>query len=226
MPQFPGFPERPHYNSVEAYLSELAKDIAEIVVDSRKMGRFREQLKVYADFWKQWTTSDEADRKGCWTPVMGRPECVFNIFSRSYNLSLKEFEKDTKRLAGSYALCALIHDKQLPRLVKINTNILPAEAIEETLSAPRNTLEDSILGNGPDVREIYLIEEFFNYVKVDLHEFCNSELIKSKQKAIKEEIQQASTLSDAEFLALVGKFLRAYARSILNYRLRLSAFGG
>jgi len=46
MPRFPGFPERPHYNSVEAYLSELAKDIAEMVVDPVKMERFREQLKV------------------------------------------------------------------------------------------------------------------------------------------------------------------------------------
>lgn len=213
--KLPSFPERPRYNSVEAYLSELAKDIAEMVADSRKMGRFREQLKVYADFWKQWTTSDEADRKGCWTPVMGRPECIFNIFSRSYNLLLKEFEKDTKRLAGSYALCALLHDKQLPHLDKINTNIIPVEAIAETLSAPKNTLEASILDSSPNIREIYLIEEFFNRVKVDLKEFCDLKENKSKQKFVEKQIRQSRKLSDIKFFELTAEKFEERAKKIL-----------
>jgi hypothetical protein len=214
MPQIPGFPERPRYNSVEAYLSELAKDIAEMVADPRKMGRFREQLKIYADLWKQWTTADEANRKGCWTPAMGRPECIFNIFSRSYNL-WNEREKEAKMLAGSYALCALIHDKQLPHLVKINTNILPVEAIAETLSAPKNTLEHSILGSGPNVREIYLIEEFFNRVKVDQQEFCGLKENKSKQKFVEKQIQQSSKLSDIKFFELTAEKLEERAKKIL-----------
>ena len=60
MPKILGFPEKPLYNSVKAYLSELAKDIAEMVVDPVKMERFREQLKKYADFWNQWSTFDES----------------------------------------------------------------------------------------------------------------------------------------------------------------------
>jgi len=218
MPRIPGFPERPHYNSVKAYLSELAKDIAEMVVDPVKMERFREQLKIYAGFWKQWSTFDEADSQGYWVPSMGRPECIFNIFSRSYN-PLKDIEKEAKRLAGSYALCALIHDSQLPHLDKINTDIIPIEAVEETLSAPRNTLEDRIVGNwnsGPDVREIYLIEEFFNRVKVDLRELCKSEENKLTQASIEGQIQQASQLSDEEFLELTAKKFEERAKKLLS----------
>jgi hypothetical protein len=216
MPQFPGFPGRPHYNSVKAYLSELAKDIAEMVVDPVKMERFREQLKIYADLWKQWITADEADRQGCWAPSMGRPECIFNIFSRSYNL-LNNSEKEEKRLAGSYALCALIYDSQLPHLNKINTDIIPTEVVEETLSAPRNTLEDrGIWNSGPDVREIYLIEEFFNLVKVDLQEFCKLEETKLKQATIKGQIQQTSQLSDEEFMKLTAKKFEDRAKKVLS----------
>ena len=170
MPRIPGFPERPHYNSVKAYLSELAKDIAEMVVEPVKMERFRDQLESYVGFWQEWKIAEDSDQNGCWKQEMGRRECSFNIYSGSYN-TLKDIEKEAKRLAGSYALCALIHDIQLPHLDKINTDIIPIEAIEETLSSPRNTLEGRIVGNwnsGPDVREIYLIEEFLNWLKVDL----------------------------------------------------------
>lgn len=218
MPRFPGFPERPQYPSVKAYLSELAKDIAEMVVDPIKMERFREQLKIYANLWKEWTTFEEADRKGCWVLSMGRPECIFNIFSRSYK-PLKDSEKEAKRLAGAYALCALIHDRQLPHHDKINTDIIPKIAVEETLSAPRNTLEGRILGNwnsGPDVREIYLIEDFFNMVKVDLQEFCKSEENKLTQVSIEREIKQASKLSDKEFLDLTAKKFEERAIKVLS----------
>ncbi len=218
MPLIPGFPEKPQYPSVKAYLSELAKDIAEMVVDPVKMERFREQLKIYANLMKQWTTFDEADHQGCWVPSMGRPECIFNIFSRSYN-PLKDIEKEAKRLAGSYALCALIHDSQLPHLDKINTDIIPIEAIEETLSSPRNTLEGRIVGNwnsGPDVREIYLIEEFFNRVTVDLQELCKSEENKLTQASIERKIQQASKLSDEEFLELTAKKFEERAKKVLS----------
>lgn len=209
---------RPRFTSVKAYLSELAKDIAEIVVDPVKMERFREQLRIYADLWKQWTTADEAQRQGCWVPAMGRPECIFNIFSRSYR-PLKDLEKEAKRLTGSYALCALIHDSQLSHLDKINTDIIPAAAIDETLSAPRNTLEGRSIGNwnsGEDVREIYLIEEFFNRVNVDLQEFCNSEENKLKQASIEEQIQQASGLSDIEVLELTAKKFEERAKKVLS----------
>ncbi len=218
MPKLPGSPEKPHYNSVKAYLSELAKDIAEMVVDPVKMERFRKQLKIYADFWKQWSTFDEANRQACWVPSMGRPECIFNIFSRSYN-PLKDIAKKAKRLAGSYALCALIHDNQSPHLDKINTDIIPTEAIEETLSAPRNTLGDRIIGNwnsGPDVREIYLIEDFFNMANVDLQEFCKSEENKLTQASIEGQIQQASQLSDEEFLELTAKKFEQRAKKVLS----------
>jgi hypothetical protein len=219
MPRIPGFPEEPQYNSVKAYLSELAKDIAEMVVDSAKMKRFREQLKIYANLLKQWTTFDEANRQGCWVPSMGRPECIFNIFSRSYNPFLKDVEKEAKRLAGSYALCALIHDSQLSHLEKIDTDIIPTEAVEETLSAPRNTLEGRILGNwnsGPDVREIYLIEDFFNMVKVDLQEFCKSEENNLSQVSIEREIKKASKLSDKEFLELTAKKFEERAKKVVS----------
>ncbi|MBN2181440.1 MAG: ATP-binding protein [Sedimentisphaerales bacterium] len=216
MPQIHGFTERPHYNSVEAYLTELAKDVAEMVIDHVKMKRFREQLDIYVGFWKQWTTADKADRQGCWVPQMGRPECIFNIFSRSYN-PLREEEKESKRLAGSYALCALIHDRQLPHLDKINKDIIPTEAIKETLSAPRNTLEArGIWHSGPNVDEIYLIEEFFNYVKVDLQEFCKSEENKLKQATIEGQIQQANELSDAEFFKLTAKIVEGRAKKVLS----------
>ena len=218
MPRIPGFPEKPHYNSVKAYLSELAKDIAEMVVEPVKMERFKEQLKIYADSWKQWSNYDEADRQGCWEPSMGRPECIFNIFSRSYN-PLRDTEKGAKRLAGSYALCALIHDSQLPHLDKINTDIIPVEAVQETFSAPRNTLEARLVGNwnsGPDVREIYLIEEFFNRVTVDLREFCKSEENKLTQTSIEGQIQQASQLSDEEFLELTAKKFEERAKKVLS----------
>ena len=198
MLRIPGSPEKPQYNSVKVYLSELSKDIAEMVIEPAKMGRFREQLKKYAEFWQKWKTFEDADKKGCWKPEMGRPECIFNIFSRSYNF-FNDSGKEEKRLAGSYALCALIHDSQLPHLDKINTDIVRIEAIEETLSSPRNTLDDRIVGNwnsGPDVREIYLIEEFFNRVKVDLRELCNSEKNKLTQAYIEEQIQNANELSD------------------------------
>jgi choline kinase len=218
MPRIPGFPERPHYNSVKTYLSELAKDIAEMVVDPVKMERFRKQLKIYADFWKQWSTFHKADGLGRWVPSMGRPECIFNIFSRSYN-PLRDTEKEAKRLAGSYALCALIHDSQLPHLDKINTDIIPVEAVEETLSAPRNTLEDRIVGNwnsGPDVREIYLIEEFLNRVTVDLQELCKSEENKSTQASIEGQMQQANQLPDEEFLELTAKKFEERAKKVLS----------
>ena len=218
MPKIPGLPERPHYNSVKAYLSELAKDIAEMVDDPVKMKRFRGQLKKYAKFWQKWKTFEDADQKGCWKPEMGRPECIFNIFSRSYN-PLKDIEKEAKRLAGSYALCALIHDSQLPHLDKINTDIIPIEAIEETLSSPRNTLEDRLVGNwnsGPDVREIYLIEEFFNRVKVDLQEFCKSEENKSTQASVEKQIQNANELSDTEFIELTAKKFEQRAKKVLS----------
>ncbi len=218
MARFPGLPERPHYNSVKAYLSELAKDIAEMVVDPVKMERFREQLKIYADFWKQWSTFDEANRQGCWVPSMGRPECIFNIFSRSYS-PLKDVEKEAKRLAGAYALCALIHDGELPHLGKINTDIVPVEAVEETLSAPRNTLEGRSVGNwnsGPDVREIYFIESFFNVATIDLQEFCKLEENKLTQASIEEQIQQASQLSDKEFLEVTAKKFEERAKKVLS----------
>jgi hypothetical protein len=198
--QLPGF-ERPNY-SLEQYLLVLAKDIAELVVDPAKMGRFREQLKTYAKLWKEWKTAEEADQKGCWTPQMGRPEYIFNIFSRSYN-PLKEPQKEDKRLAGSYALCAFVHDSQLSHLEKINENIVSEEAIEETLSAPDNMLEGGI-ADGRNA-SVYVIEMFFNYVKVDLQEFCKSEENKSKLKSIEQEIQQANKLSDIEFLELTAK---------------------
>ncbi len=219
MPKIPGFPEKPHYNSVKAYLSELAKDIAEMVVDPEKKERFREQLKIYADFWKQWTTFDEADRQGCWEPSMGRPECIFNIFSRSYNVYAKDTEKETKQLAGAYALCALIHDGQLPRLDKINTDIIPVEAVEETLSTPRNTLEGRLVGNwnsGPDVGEIYVIDEFFNMVNVDLKELCKSEKNKLTQASIEKQIHQANELSDIKFLELTAKKFEERAMKVLS----------
>jgi hypothetical protein len=218
MPRIPGFPERPHYNSVKAYLLELAKDVAGLVVDPVKMERFREQLKIYAGFWQKWKIAEDADQNGCWKPEMGRPECVFNVFSRSY-FSSNEPEKETKRLAGSYALCALIHDSQLPHLDKINTDIIPAEAVEEMLSAPRNTLEDRIVGNwnsGPDVREIYLIEDFFNMVNVDLQEFCKSEENKLTQASIERQIQQASQFSDEDFLELTAKKFEERAKKVLS----------
>lgn len=216
--KIPGFPERPHYNSVEAYLKELAKDIAEITVDPIKMGRFKEQLKIYAKSWQKWKTFEDADQKGCWKPEMGRPECIYNIFSRTYNF-LNDTEKEDKGLAGSYALCAMIHDSQLPHLDKINTDIIPVEAIEETLSAPRNTLEGRTVGpcnSGPDVREIYLIEEFFNRVSIDLQEFCKSDENKIKQKFIEGQIHQASELSDVEFLKIVMEKFKERAKNVLS----------
>jgi len=218
MPKIPSLPEKPYYNSVKAYLSELAKDIAEMVDDPVKMKRFRGQLKKYAKFWQKWKTFEDADQKGGWKPEMGRPECIFNIFSRSYN-PLKDIEKEAKILAGSYALCALVHDSQLPHLDKINTDIIPAGAIEETLSAPRNTLEDRIVGNwnsGPDVREIYVIEVFFNRVNVDLRELCKSVENKSKLKSIEQEIQQANKLSDIEFLELTAEKFEERTKKILS----------
>lgn len=218
MPRFPGFPERPHYNSVKLYLSELAKDIAEMVVDPVKMERFREQLKVYAKLWNEWKTAEEADQKGFWKPEMGRPECILNVFSTSYN-PLKEPQKEAKRLAGSYALCALIHDSQLLHLDKINTDIIPTEAVEETLSAPRHMLEDRIVGSwnsGPDVREIYVIEVFFNRVNVDLRELCKSVENKSKLRSIEQEIQQANKLSNIEFLELTAEKFEERTKKILS----------
>jgi hypothetical protein len=209
MPQFPGFPERPYYNSVETYLLELAKDIAEMVVDPTKMGRFREQLKIYAQFWKEWKTAEEADLKGCWKPEMGRPEYIFNVFSLSYN-PLRDPQKEAKRLAGSYALCAFVHDSQLPHLEKINENIISKEAIEETLSAPEN------MNEGRRNDSMYVIEIFFNYVKVDLQEFCKSEENKSKLKLIQQEIQQANKLSDIEFLELTAEKFEERSKKILS----------
>ena len=219
MPRIPGFPEKPRYNSVKAYLSELAKDIAEMVVDPVKMERFRGQLKIYARFWQEWKIADGANQNGCWKPEMGRPECIFNIFSRSYNAYLNDIEKEAKRLAGSYVLCALIHDSQLPHLPQINTDIIPVEAVEETLSAPRNTLEGRIVGNwnsGPNVDEIYVIEEFFNRVTVDLQEFCKSEENKLTQASVEGQIQQASQLSDEEFLELTAKKFEERAKKVLS----------
>jgi hypothetical protein len=211
MPQIPGFPEKPHYNSVETYLLELAKDIAEMVVDPTKMGRFREQLKIYAHFWKEWKTAEEADLKRCWKPEMGRPEYVFNVFSLSYN-PFKDPQKEAKRLAGSYALCAFVHDSQLPHLEKINENIVSEEAIKETLSAPDNMLEDSIFHRR---NCMYVIEMFFNYVKVDMQEFCKTEENKLKLNAIEQEIQQANKLSDIEFLELTAAKFEERSKKIL-----------
>ena len=70
--------------------------------------------------------------------------------------------------------------------------------------------------NGPNVDEIYLIEEFFNYVKVDLQEFCKSEENKLKQATIDGQIQQANELSDAEFFKLTAKKFEGRAKKALS----------
>lgn len=70
MARLPGISQRPEYTSVKAYLSDLAKDVAMLVVDSAKRKRFREQLRIYKKMWMVY----EADQKGCWTPEMGKPE--------------------------------------------------------------------------------------------------------------------------------------------------------
>lgn len=211
MPTFPGFPERPRYSSVKSYLSELAKDIAEIVLDPVKMERFREQLKIYANLWREWSIFAEADHQGRWVPSMGRPECVFSFFSRYYN-PVEDAETEGKKLVCSYALCALIHDSELPHLDSINTEILPWEAIEETLSAPRNTLESS-----PDmgVSEMYAIEQHFNFVRVDLKEVCEAEKIQKTLASVEDQIRQASQLADAEFLELAARQFHARLRRLL-----------
>lgn len=219
MPRLPG-PEKPRYFSVKAYLLDLAKDVATLVVDRAKRKRFREQLRIYNKMWTDWTTADEADRKGCWTPSMGKPKCPLNALSNYYNLRYDQ-QKEAKRLPGFYSLLAFIHDSQLPRLDKINNGIVSSEIIEKTLSAPRDMLEDRLIDGrtrGEDVREIYVIEEFFNCVKVDLKEHCEKggDKLKTEESAKTEQGQQVKTLSDVELFEYLAKKFEKRARRVLE----------
>jgi hypothetical protein len=217
MPRIPGFPKKPQYPSVKAYLSELAKDIAELVVDSENIKQFREQLRIYNKLWTAWTISDEADRNGCWVPSMGRPEYPLNVFSRTYNLYYDP-KKEIKRLPGFYSILSFIHDSQLPNLDKINNDIVSSEIAEKTLSAPRHMLEARSIDSrthGEDVREIYLIEEYFNHVKIDLKEHCEKDVDKTELEEIAKtaQDQQVKTLSDIElFGCLTEKFKKRTIR--------------
>ena len=208
MPRLPGM-ERPRFTSVKAYLSELAKDIAEIVVEPENIQRFREQLRIYNKLWTAWIISDEADRNGCWTPSMGRPEHPLNVFSRTYNLRY-DSEKEIKRLPGFYSILSFIHDNQLPNLDKINNDIVSSEIAQKTLSAPRHMLEARSIDSRThceDVREIYLIEEYFNHVKIDLKEHCEKDVDKTKLEEIAKtaQDQQVKTLSDIELFGFLAE---------------------
>jgi len=196
MPRIPGIPEIPPYISVEDYLSHLAKLIAELVDNPAKKKRFREQLRTYQKSWKVWTTFDEANRKGCWKPRMGRPEPPLNVFSPVYCLSY-DLEKEARRLAGCYSLLAFIHDKELPHLNKINNKIIvSADIIERTLAEPNSQITGDCIGRA--FAETHLIEEYFNRVSVDLEEYCDriTSPTKDKGSSEAEHIQKAEKLSD------------------------------
>ncbi|HUU15697.1 MAG TPA: hypothetical protein VMW72_00990 [Sedimentisphaerales bacterium] len=211
MPQFPGAPQRPQYHSVEAYLLDLAKDIAMLVVDSEKIKRFREQLPLYNEMWMKWIIAEDANREGCWIPSMGKPEEPLNVFSPYYDPYWRDAEKQAKKLATSYALLAFIHDSQLPHLEKINTIIKSEEIIKQTLLAPEAMIEGGTTPWG----EIYLIEEFFNLVNIDLKENCvgGGSKLEPEDSLQKEQRQQISMLSDVElFEQIAEKFKKRTTR--------------
>lgn len=193
MPLIPGIPQRPEYSSVNAYLSDLAMDIA-MLVDREKKKRFREQLHIYKKMWMVY----EAAQKGCWTRAMGKPEHPLNVLSRLYN-SQNDPEKEVRRLAGCYSLLAFIHDSQLPKLNRINNNIIvSSDIIEQTLEATRNQIGGQSIDS--KIAETHLIEEYYNRVRVDLKEYCERGTGKSEDEDLSEteEIQKAKTLSDVE----------------------------
>jgi len=209
MPRFPGFPEKPHYNSVKLYLSELAKDIAEMVVDPLNMERFREQLKVYAKLWNEWKTAEEATQNRTWVPSMGRPECPLNFFSPTYNLHYTP-ERESKQLPGFYSLMVFIHDREWPHAEKINNGIISSEElIEKTFSAPRSTLEGSLIvpgiSSGPDDGEIYVIEECFNHVRIDIREFYRTLDDSVSKKERNAQCDNIEELSDEKLFAKVAQ---------------------
>lgn len=201
--------EKPYYASVEAYLSDLAEDIA-MLLDSAKTERFREQLCLYNKAWTAWTTYDEAKRKKRWKRVMGKPECPLNFFSRTYNIRYDP-EDEAKRLPGFYSILAFIHDSQLPRLDKINNVIESSKIIEETLAAPESMIEGSPIGSR-NIGQIYVIEELFNCVRVDLTEYF-------RESAESEEKQQdhlAEMLSDIELFECLAKEFEKRSRKVLE----------
>jgi len=210
----PGIPQRPEYSSVKAYLLDLAKDVAMLVDETTIMKLFREQLHSFNKICTDWITADEADRQGCWEPSMGKPEYPWNVFSRTYNVYIYDNEKEAKVLSGSYSLLTFIHDRELPHLEKINDGIVSSsEVIELTLAAPRNQLESRIIDNrtaGEDVSEIYLVEEHYNRVKVDIQERVASSTVESKADKIRKakEIDQVVKLSNVKLFEYVANVFR------------------
>ena len=193
--------ERQEYPSVEAYLLDLAKDIAPLVKKPQVMDRFRKQIRVYAQMWERWETVQKADQENRWNPSMGKPENPLDSFDPAYN-NPYDPEKESRQLPGFYSLLAFIHDKELPHLPQINNGIVTdQEVIRQTLSAPRRTLDDTFIDpripSGPDVREIYLIEQCFNCVKIDLKEHFRREG-KTEREAAASLVTQIKGLSAAE----------------------------
>jgi len=142
---------------------------------------------------------------------MGRPEHPLNFFSYTYNVYNYDQKKEAKRLPASYSLMAFIHDRELPHLKPVNNGIITSsEIIEKTLSAPRNQLEGRIIDSdrsnaGEDVREIYLIEEHYNHVRVDLKYISLKTELEEKRIKIIEELERMKTISDNEFFESIAK---------------------
>lgn len=202
--------QKPSYRSVDAYLVELAKDIAELVArDTAVKERFREQIHIYNQMWEQWKTAEQATQNKTWVPSMGRPECPLNFFSPTYNIHYTP-ERESNQLPGFYSLMAFIHDREWTHVEKINNGIISSEElIEKTFSAPRSTLEGRLIvpgiPNGPDVREIYVIEECFNHVRIDIREFYRTLDDSVGKKERKAQCDNIEELSDEQLFAKVAQ---------------------
>jgi len=193
------------YSSVKAYLLDLTIDVEKLVDNRAKKRRFREQLRTYKKIWEVWTTTDEEIRKGCWKPPMERPEFLhkhpLKVFTDSYNPQNAP-KKEVRRLAGCYSLLAFIHDSELFHLNRINNDIIvSSEIIKQTLAAPRNIIGGGYIDRkNKEIAEMYLIEECYNRVRVDIKKHCErvTGTLKAEDLAETKKIKNAKTLSDVD----------------------------
>ena len=137
------------YKSLSAedkqFLSEIAKEVAMLVVTSEKMDCLQKQLTEFADKWKAYKTAYEADRRGKWLPSMGKPSNPMGtiwpiVYRNGWRVSEKYDPKnlmqwypcrDVRTVLGDYALLAVVHDKILPHCPSIAKEIFPKKLTQE-----------------------------------------------------------------------------------------------
>jgi hypothetical protein len=211
--------ERPSYESVEAYLLDLAKDVALLVKNRRVMDHFREQLGLYNDMWARWETVQKADQERRWEPSMGKPEHPLDVFKATHSTPYDP-EKESKQLPAFYSLLAFIHDPRLSHLPQINSGIVTdEEVVKQTLSACGNALDDRFIGPGdhgcPDIREARAIERCFNCVTIDLKEYLRREG-RTEREAAAILHRQIKSLSPAELIERLAALFEKRAEHLLQ----------